>query len=153
MPTYAYNRIHTVADLRHVMTEAGSHFFSPGAMRGFNSRIHRGVVALDGHDTEEGSRFLFLTSEQFKPYDGPPAPRDYNVRMVTLTSQRDDRPNTDVWTLEKFATVAEARVFMRAAKNRPACGVMWFGEPCNRPATVDVWEGRGTPRQVCGYHA
>ena len=104
MPTYQRAAIHSTDDIRAVADHAGSHFFSPDTMRFFQSRILSGVWAPDGHQTVEGRRFFFVTSERY----GDDAPRHYAVRMMTLGSQRDDRPAVDIVTVGDYHDTARA---------------------------------------------
>lgn len=110
MPTYQRSSIHTVSDIEAVADHAGSYFFKPDTMRFFKSRILSGIIALDGHKSVPGARFLFVTSEVYGDN-----PRHYTVRMATLGTQRDDRPHVDIDFNfdEHFATAAQARKAMR----------------------------------------
>ena len=106
MPTYQRNTVHTVDDIRAIADHAGSYFFSPGAMKAFNSRILSGIYAPDGFEAKEGNRFFFVTSERHGDY----APRHYTVRYAVLGSQRDDRPAIDIGTVGDYHdTPAAAR--------------------------------------------
>lgn len=64
--------LRTMDDVRYFNDVRGFHFFEPGALRFFRSRIG---------DTLYGRRF-FTTSEQHAGSIGPPDPRRYTVRMV-----------------------------------------------------------------------
>lgn len=57
--------------------DAGHHWFEPGAMRFFRSRSPQTVLKV-------GDRAYFVTSEQFVPSEGPPAPRLYTIRVYDL---------------------------------------------------------------------
>jgi len=63
-------RFSSIEHIRAAADRAGSHWFSPGAMRFFGTRVH---------STLYGGRY-FVTSEQ--PWDGP---RGYAVRCVTVS--------------------------------------------------------------------
>lgn len=104
MPTYQRSTIHTIDDIRAVADHAGSHFFDAATMRFFASRVLNGVYAPDGHQTVEGRRYIFVTSERH----GDDAPRHYAVRMMTLGSQRDDRPYVDIATVGDYHDTARA---------------------------------------------
>lgn len=110
MTTYQRSSIHTVADIEAVADHAGSYFFKSDTMRFFKSRILSGIIALDGHKSVPGARFLFVTSERYGDN-----PRHYSVRMATLGTQRDNRPRVDIDSNfdEHFATAAQARGAMR----------------------------------------
>lgn len=106
MVQYQHNAIYGKSDLIAVADHAGSFFFSPRAMRAFNSRISETVWAIDSRKTAPGNRYLFITSEKY----GDDAPRHYAVRMMTLGSVRDDRPSVDIDTVgEHHATMAQAK--------------------------------------------
>lgn len=104
---YQRAAIHSVDDLKAVAEGAGSHFFSPGAMRFFDSRILSSEWNVDGPQTKPGARFVFVTSEV---YDDEP--RHYKVRIMTLGMQRDNRPSVDIDTVndERYETAREARM-------------------------------------------
>lgn len=98
MPNYFRTAIHTVSDIQTIADHAGSHFFSPGAMRFFSSRVSsRGVFAVDGAEALPGRRYLFITSEVHGD-----EPRHYAVRMMTLGMVRDDRPAVDIVTVGDY---------------------------------------------------
>ena len=91
-------------DLENTNSRAGYHFFEPGSMRFFRSRI--GNV----HPLPFGA--LFITSEQFHGSNGYIAPRLYTIRHML--------PSGDVDTLcghatgfQQFATSAQANRFAR----------------------------------------
>lgn len=117
MTTYQRSSIHTVSDIEAVADHAGSYFFKPDTMHFFKSRILTGIIALDGHKSVPGARFLFVTSER---YDDNP--RHYSVRMATLGTQRDGRPHVDIDSNleERFSTAAQARKAMRDYANKIA---------------------------------
>lgn len=110
MTTYQRSTIHTAADIEAVADHAGSYFFSRDTMRFFKSRVLTGIIALDGHKSVPGARFMFVTSERYGD-----EPRHYSVRMATLGTQRDGRPRVDIDSNfdEHYATAAQARKAMR----------------------------------------
>ena len=114
MPIYSLATITSGASLRAVTESTNSHFFDADTMRYFNSRLLGDVFPLDGWETREGARFLFITSERFMG-----EPRRYCVRMLTLISERDDRPavRIDSDFDARHDTAAQAR---RAARERVA---------------------------------
>ena len=61
-----------IYDIRLANRQAGWHFFEPGAMRFFDSRIGRTVY-------EGSGGVYFVTSEQFHGSGGYTAPRKYTV--------------------------------------------------------------------------
>lgn len=72
-----YYEFRTFRDIPTIVAESkrlGSHFFSPNAMKFFNSRVHSDLY---------GGRF-FVTSEQ----NGWGNPRRYTVRMVAVYHNR-----------------------------------------------------------------
>ena len=113
MPTYQRRTVHTVDDIRAIADHAGSFFFSPGAMKAFNSRILSGVYAPDGFEAEEGNRFFFVTSERD---DFADMPRHYTVRYAVLKSQRDDRPAIDIGTVGDYPYHTSAAAARKAAQ-------------------------------------
>ena len=109
MPKYQRAAIHSADDIRAIADHAGSHFFSAGAMRFFSSRLLSAVRPLDGADTEEGRRYLFVTSERHGD-----APRHYALRMLTLEAVRNDAPSVDIDTVgNHHATRGQALAAMR----------------------------------------
>ena len=57
--------------------DAGRYWFSPGAMRFFDSRIPHTALKVD-------DKAYFVSSEQFHPSEGPPSPRLYTIRVCDL---------------------------------------------------------------------
>ena len=109
MPNYQRSTIHIADDVRAIADHAGSHFFSAGAMRFFSSRLLSAVRPLDGADTVEGRRYLFVTSERH----GDDAPRHYALRMMTLEATESGRPAVDIDTIGSYhATRAQALAAM-----------------------------------------
>lgn len=111
MPNYQRNAIHTSDDIRAIADHAGSFFFSRDTMRFFSSRVLSDVWPVESYAAAEGNRFLFVTSERH----GDDAPRHYAVRMLTLGSQRDNRPAVDITTVGDYH--ATARGAKRAAES------------------------------------
>ena len=111
MPNYQRNAIHTADDIRVIADHAGSFFFSPDTMRFFSSRLLSDVWPVESFTAEEGNRYFFVTSERH----GDDAPRHYAVRMLTLGSQRDNRPAVDITTVGDYH--ASARSAKRAAQS------------------------------------
>ena len=84
--------------------DSGSHFFDPGTMRFFGSRVERGVYGEDGR--------VFITSEQDSEgvvYDGQRRyfPREAYSGPVMLMI---DRIGPD----DGFSTLEEARAWVKA---------------------------------------
>lgn len=104
MPNYQRNAIHTADDIRAIADHAGSFFFSRDTMRFFNSRVLSDVWPVESFSAEEGNRYFFVTSERH----GDDAPRHYAVRMLTLASQRDDRPAVDIATVGDYHDTARS---------------------------------------------
>lgn len=73
--------------------ERGGHWFSPGTLRFFSSRVHPKVYAPS----------LFVTSER-----SPWGPRRYSIRYATLTA--------DIETVGEFGAFATSRAAHRAAE-------------------------------------
>lgn len=118
MVMYQRATITSADDIRATANGAGSHFFDAATMRFFNSRLLEGVYPLDGWESKEGARFIFITSERYED-----EPRHYRVRMMTLTTQRDDRPAVEIDSdlFEEPHTTAQAA--RKAAKERVAMAV------------------------------
>lgn len=64
----------TIAKIKRGSLDAGSHFFEPGTMRFFSSRV------LDRVHYGADGVYFFVTSEQFVPSSGPAHARRYTVR-------------------------------------------------------------------------
>ncbi len=64
----------TIDRIRTANREAGQHFFEPGAMRFFRSRVLSGVYQGDGG-------VYFVTSERFVASDGSSPGRAFTVRQ------------------------------------------------------------------------
>lgn len=110
MPNYQRAAIHSADDIRAIADHAGSYFFSADTMRLFSSRLLSAARPLDGADTVEGRRYLFVTSERH----GDDAPRHYALRMLTLEATEDGRPSVDIHTVgDHHATRAMALAAMR----------------------------------------
>ena len=97
MTTYQRAHVHTGDDIRAIADHAGSYFFTPDTMAFFSSRLHQNVRALDGTETREGHRYLFITSERHGD-----APRHYALRMAVLESGDDGRPAVDITTVGDY---------------------------------------------------
>lgn len=92
----------TVAEIKAADKKSGGYFFSPGAMKGFSSRVLPGVY---------GGRY-FITSEQFEYSDGTKKPREYCVRTAHDSGRVTTTPG-----LPRFKSSGEAR---KAAKELAA---------------------------------
>jgi hypothetical protein len=64
----------TISDIIQATRANGSHFFDPGAMRFFRSRVSEKVYSGPGG-------VFFVTSERFEASNGWKAPRGYSVRQ------------------------------------------------------------------------
>lgn len=80
----------TVSEIRTANRQRGYHFFDPGAMRFFNSRISEEVY---------GGKY-FITSEQFDDR----SPRLYTIRMVN-----DDASIDTIGDFQQYNTLAQAK--------------------------------------------
>ena len=107
LPRYIY-----FSDIKKRNKALGHHWFDPDTMRFFDSRLLEGVHPAASNagnrwESREGSQFAFVTSES-KEWEG----RKYTVRILTLASQRDDRPAVDISSLDdayRLDTAAQAR--------------------------------------------
>lgn len=77
MTTRPFEQILSVSDLKHTADVLNNYFFTPGAMRFFDSRIPNFIAPVDG------STGFIITSERFD-YT---APREYSVREYTVTRE------------------------------------------------------------------
>jgi hypothetical protein len=68
-----------IEDIRQHAKRNGSHWFDADSMRFFRSR-----VANEAYRSADGLRAWFVSSEQFVPTRGEPAPRKYSVRIANL---------------------------------------------------------------------
>ena len=66
-------------DIDTVRARHRGHWFDPGSMRFFRSR-----VAQTAYGTDDGSRAYFVSSEQFEDSTRYRAPRRYTVRVIDL---------------------------------------------------------------------
>lgn len=86
-----------VYDLKLINAQAGQHFFEPGSMRFFNSRVGSSAIRM-------GDVALFVTSERMQG-----EPRRYTARMMALTGERkghvDKVPGTE---FQQFASSKQA---------------------------------------------
>lgn len=80
----------TIAEVKLANHASGYHWFEPGTMRFFRSRIAPGVI---------GGRY-FISSEQFD--DGSP-------RLYTVREARPDGSIEDASEFQEFTTLAAAR--------------------------------------------
>lgn len=83
----------TITDIRNANKAIGHHWFEPGTMRFFQSRIASGVL---------GGRY-FVTSEK----DGCSNPRRYTVRVADNVGRIDT-----VGDFQQFETLTAARVWL-----------------------------------------
>jgi hypothetical protein len=153
MTRYQRASINTADDVRAVAQNAGSHFFDTDTMRFFSSRLLSGVVALDGRETQDGRRYLFVTSERNMFTDQP---RQYTARMLTLLSTSHGFPAVEIDALgnvRAFTTARQARTFARSLVGLPECGLANYGSACRQPAWREIWHGANTPARACGFHA
>jgi hypothetical protein len=84
---------HTITAIRKANKDAGQHWFDPGAMRFFHSRIASPVL---------GGRY-FVTSEKCHDDDA----RRYTVRMA-----EDDGSIETVSDFQQFETLTQARMWL-----------------------------------------
>lgn len=91
------SQVWTVTQLKQYAKDQGSYFFSPGAMRFFNSRVLPFIL-----HAEQG--IAFITSEQFD-YKSP---RFYTVRLM-----REDGNIDTVGDFQAYDTPGQAK---KAAK-------------------------------------
>lgn len=68
--------------VKRINEAKGKFFFSKGAMQFFNSDVPHNEAFL----TDDGKKYLFITSEQFKGSRGESAPRKYTVHSMDVAS-------------------------------------------------------------------
>lgn len=90
----AFGPFHTIDMMKRANESGGFHFFDRDTMRFFRSRVAPGVT----HGR------VFITSEQFD-YSSP--------RLYTVRALKDDGSTTDLTGFQAFATLAQARSFVR----------------------------------------
>ena len=107
-----------IVDMEFVKSHSRGHFFDPAAMRGFRSRL-----AELAYVTDDDKTAYFVTSEQFVPSTGKPAPRTYSVRMMSLAI--GDVSNASMYPYTKYAT---SRAADRAAREYADARLVVQGE-------------------------
>ena len=102
----------TVYDVRHNSNESGGFFFSPGAMRFFDSRLLSGYFKRKpvGDEIEAG---YFVTSERYA-YSG--MPRTYTVREYIRFPRKGEEDGVDIRTVDEFYQMSTPAAAKRAAK-------------------------------------
>lgn len=108
-----------VASGRRVLRAANStHFFDPGAMRSFRSRLSGEIFGHKIDGSKEAG--YFVTSEQFVPLYGRPEPRRYTIRSFVVSRWVDKYgtpyAHVEVSTageFQEYATLAEAKAAAR----------------------------------------
>jgi hypothetical protein len=100
----------SIETVRRHAARNGSHFFDPDTMRFFRSR-----VANVAYRTADGTRAYFVTSEQFVPSRGEPAPRRYSVRYADFAEK--EYPASCIEEASKFQEYPSRGVADRAARH------------------------------------
>lgn len=95
----------TLDKIKLVLSQAGHHFFEPGTMRWWNSRVLSTVYEGDGG-------VFFVTSERCDLVPQHPMPRVYTVRRFVPLAE-NGQPS--VKTLEPFGVLGK-RQAMRLAR-------------------------------------
>lgn len=97
-----YDTFSSIPALKAAANNAGSHWFSKGAMQFFSSKIESGMIA---------GRF-FVTSEQCDA----DSPRLYSVRVVTRDAAATPSLSIDtVGDFQAHATLTDAKAAAKAA--------------------------------------
>lgn len=68
-----YNSLY---EIETANARAGLHFFDPPTLRFFRGRVSEDVYPVPGYGA------YFVTSEQYRHFDGSMAPRAYTVRFI-----------------------------------------------------------------------
>ena len=103
----------SIDDIRRAAERNGSHWFEPGTMRFFRSRLAQVGYVSKQDDTVA----YFVSSEQYRAVSGELLPRRYSVRRVDLTTG-------NVRTVGEFQAFASSP---SAHAKAISCAV--FGEP------------------------
>lgn len=107
MTVRPFEQILSVADLKTTADRLDNYFFTPGAMKAFNSRISDEIYPV-GNDNG-----YIVTSERFEDFHGNSDPRMYRVRKYSVSqfvrwsdARLCDRLSID--TVEEFGSAVEA---------------------------------------------
>jgi hypothetical protein len=99
---------------------SGHHFFDRETLRFFSSRIARTAQAATVEMRDDGGRVwrvrvaLFVTSEQFVPFDGPPDPRRWTVRLHCWDLDRTwNYASDELGTFQQYASGKAANATVR----------------------------------------
>jgi hypothetical protein len=99
-----------IYEIKRLNSQKGQHFFDAGALRFFNSRISNDAVKI-------GNKAYFVTSEQFRPFNGPAHKRMYSVRVIDLQTGNIDT----VGEFQQYASSQSAwKIIKILAKNNVA---------------------------------
>lgn len=109
--TLPYSKLTTLEQAKEQNKRAGFHFFSKDTLAFFSSRISSDARAVDGG-------LLFVTSEQFVPFNGPAEPRKYTLRFIRNDGSVGQLKGTE---FQEYATLHDAK---RAMNIRAA---VWNG--------------------------
>jgi hypothetical protein len=93
---------HEVIDANY---RAGMFYFTPSTMAFFHSRIES-TEAVE--DPNVPGTHLFITSEQFDPYEYPEIPRKFTIRRANADASIDDASE-----FQQYATIEEAQTALK----------------------------------------
>lgn len=102
---------HSISQVKNSNASNGFYFFSKGAMRGFNSRVHDTLY----------NGCVFVTSEKNDMPYMPPQPRVYTVRVAM-----DDGSIETYGSMGDYATRAQAHTAARELAKELAVGSMVY---------------------------
>lgn len=102
----------TIRDVKQCAEHCGSHFFDPGALRFFDSR-----VSGDAYADRKGGAY-FITSEQFRPSTGAAFKRRYTVRKYDPKKCGVDT----VGSFQQYASGAQAKRVAKKLAERGGLG-------------------------------
>jgi len=112
MTTRPFDQILGVSDLKTTADRLGNFFFTPGAMRFFNSRVDWKLFRVDD------SRGYFVTSEKYDGYNSTYSERrKWTVRQYAVVRDHDGRDRLEidsVGTFQGFASLEGARTHAEA---------------------------------------
>ena len=98
----------------------GGYFFSPGAMRSFNSRVGSDCAFFEYNGQKA---IVFYTSEKHQPLYSKPEPRLYTVRFIVLTGESAGKineiaPMSEVSAFQYFKTGRQASALIKKIRDK-----------------------------------
>lgn len=103
--TNTENRLHTLDQIKRAAASADSHWFEKSALIYFSSRISSHVYSVPG-----GA--LFVSSEQFKSFDGKDGLRLFSIRSCSFEGSVDTVGDFQQYESSKVAHTEALRLAM-----------------------------------------